>query len=316
MISYFLILLLMLCAHDFLPPTRAQLVPTIEKLALAQNGRTILYELESKISHMTPGNNGKRTTVVSYRDQTLSRHTQLHLQKARLITNSLIYGVLVIINMIGLRLWQVHGILIVVGWGTLLPIGAIIARFFKWKQWFWCHVLCQTLGYIVGTIGWCIGIWLRTLSKHYLSKLQLALTIITFTIINLQVSSPTYLSIMRQFDTYVLHVSFNSKIHSNWSTVTQILSVLTMRSNKEGGYRKWWNIWHHATGYAAIGMVVVSIFAGISTEKEAEILIKAYTVIIGVLIVVAVPLQMFRFKSTIKKQFMRMTTSLRRSQSI
>ncbi|XLR18329.1 hypothetical protein HN51_065012 [Arachis hypogaea] len=256
MISYFLILLLMLCAHDFLPPTRAQLVPTIEKLALAQNGRTILYELESKISHMTPGNNGKRTTVASYRGQTLSRHSQLHLQK-------------------------VHGILIVVGWGTLLPIGAIIARFFKWKQWFWCHVLCQTLGYIVGTIGWCIGIWLRTLSKHYLSKLQLALTIITFTIINLQ-----------------------------------ILSVLTMRSNKEGGYRKWWNIWHHAIGYAAIGMVVVSILAGISTEKEAEILMKAYTVIIGVLIVVAVPLQMFRFKSTIKKQFMRMTTSLRRSQSI
>ncbi|MED6144496.1 hypothetical protein PIB30_016164 [Stylosanthes scabra] len=220
-------------------------------------------EFESKISHnLTPGNNSKRTIVVSYRDhQTLSHHTQLHLQK-------------------------VHGILILVGWGTLLPIGAIIARYFrevpiKWKQWFWCHIVCQTMGYIVGTIGWCIGIWLRTLSKHFMSKLQLALTIIAFTILNLQ-----------------------------------MVSVL-MRPNKEGGYGKWWNIWHHATGYAAIVMVAVSIFAGISTTKEAEKLEKAYTVIIAVLIAVAVPLQIYKFKSTIKKQFMRMATSLSltRSQS-
>ncbi|KAL6332154.1 hypothetical protein AAG906_001868 [Vitis piasezkii] len=49
------------------------------------------------------------------------------------------------------HLRNVHGILNIIGWGTLLPLGAIIARYFRkfpmeCSEWFSLHVLCQTLG--------------------------------------------------------------------------------------------------------------------------------------------------------------------------
>ena len=92
---------------------------------------------------------------------------------------------------------------------------------------------------------------------------------------------------------------------------------ISMRPNKDTGYREWWNIWHHAMGYAAIVMVIANIFAGINNEKsEAEKLEWAYVAIIGVLIAVAVPLQMLKCKSTIKQQFSRMASSLRPAQNV
>ena len=38
--------------------------------------------------------------------------------------------------------------------------------------------------------------------------------------------------------------------------VNQMLSIFMIPS-KEAGYRKWWNIWHHALGYAVIGMFIL-----------------------------------------------------------
>ncbi|RVW46043.1 Cytochrome b561 and DOMON domain-containing protein [Vitis vinifera] len=48
------------------------------------------------------------------------------------------------------HLRNVHGILNIIGWGTLLPLGAIIARYFRkfpmeCSEWFTLHILCQTL---------------------------------------------------------------------------------------------------------------------------------------------------------------------------
>lgn len=68
---------------------------------------------------------------------------------------------------------QVHGILNIIGWGTLLPIGVIIARNFRgfplpWlPNWEKYHISCQTVGYIVGATGWAVGIWLGKASKYY-----------------------------------------------------------------------------------------------------------------------------------------------------
>ncbi|KAH0706495.1 hypothetical protein KY290_012264 [Solanum tuberosum] len=70
------------------------------------------------------------------------------------------------------KIRQVHGILNIIGWGTVLPIGVIIARNFRefplpWLGWKKYHISCQTIGYLVGTTGWAVGIWLGKASKYY-----------------------------------------------------------------------------------------------------------------------------------------------------
>ncbi|KAH0736590.1 hypothetical protein KY285_012297 [Solanum tuberosum] len=70
------------------------------------------------------------------------------------------------------KIRQVHGILNIIGWGTVLPIGVIIARNFRefplpWLGWRKYHISCQTIGYLVGTTGWAVGIWLGKASKYY-----------------------------------------------------------------------------------------------------------------------------------------------------
>lgn len=94
-----------------------------------------------------------------------------------------------------------------------------------------------------------------------------------------------------------------------------MLSIF-MRPNKEAGYRRWWNICHHVFGYVVIGIVIANIFAGISNQSHAEKLKLAYVVILGVLSVVAVPLQILRFKSTIVQQFVRMASSMKPVQNV
>ena len=88
---------------------------------------------------------------------------------------------------------QVQMVLIIIGWGTILPIGVIIARYFKKfpmlsEEWYSFHIMFQSIGYIVGTIGWITGLCLGNTSKQYANKTQRILSIIVFTFITVQVS--------------------------------------------------------------------------------------------------------------------------------
>ncbi|PIA58126.1 hypothetical protein AQUCO_00500218v1 [Aquilegia coerulea] len=58
---------------------------------------------------------------------------------------------------------NVHGVLNAVSWGTLMPLGAIIARYLKVAKaanpaWFYLHIACQTSAYAVGVAGWATGL--------------------------------------------------------------------------------------------------------------------------------------------------------------
>lgn len=58
---------------------------------------------------------------------------------------------------------QVHGVLNAVSWGTLLPLGAIVARYLRVAKsadpaWFYLHSACQTVAYGVGVAGWATGL--------------------------------------------------------------------------------------------------------------------------------------------------------------
>ncbi|KAG8067567.1 hypothetical protein GUJ93_ZPchr0005g15508 [Zizania palustris] len=53
-----------------------------------------------------------------------------------------------------------HGALTIFGWGILIPLGAIVARYLRHKEplWYYLHVLLQFLGYIIGLAGVVSGI--------------------------------------------------------------------------------------------------------------------------------------------------------------
>lgn len=50
------------------------------------------------------------------------------------------------------QLKRTHGALAIFGWGVLLPIGTIVARYCKqWDPlWFYLHTVIQFIGFIIG----------------------------------------------------------------------------------------------------------------------------------------------------------------------
>ncbi|KAG6394104.1 hypothetical protein SASPL_144683 [Salvia splendens] len=66
---------------------------------------------------------------------------------------------------------RIHGAVNIMGWGVLLPIGAIIARYFKESSnnWYNLHIMSQSSGFILGTLGWGIGITIKN-EHHHMSS--------------------------------------------------------------------------------------------------------------------------------------------------
>ncbi|KAI3456485.1 hypothetical protein Pfo_013148 [Paulownia fortunei] len=67
------------------------------------------------------------------------------------------------------RLRTVHGTVNIIGWGVLLPIGVIIARYFRKlsNDWYSLHILSQLSGFLLGTLGWALGISIKNAAKEH-----------------------------------------------------------------------------------------------------------------------------------------------------
>lgn len=52
-----------------------------------------------------------------------------------------------------------HGVLGIIGWGLILPIGAIVPRYFKHKDplWYYLHSVLQFIGFALGLATVIIG---------------------------------------------------------------------------------------------------------------------------------------------------------------
>ncbi|KAL3652320.1 hypothetical protein CASFOL_002001 [Castilleja foliolosa] len=92
------------------------------------------------------------------------------------------------------RLRNIHGIINVVSWGIMMPLGAMIARFVKVFQplnpvWFYLHVTCQTLGYLLGVAGWATGLNLGSRTPGIVRTVHRNIGITLFTLATLQVMS-------------------------------------------------------------------------------------------------------------------------------
>ncbi|XP_057792960.1 LOW QUALITY PROTEIN: cytochrome b561 and DOMON domain-containing protein At5g35735-like [Salvia miltiorrhiza] len=145
---------------------------------------------------------------------------------------------------------NVHGVLNVVSWGILMPMGAMAARYLKvFKSanpaWFYIHVTCQTSAYIVGVAGWGTGIKLGSDSAGVEQTVHRNIGIALFALGTLQVFA------------------------------------LLLRPKPDHKYRVYWNIYHQGVGYAVIILSIVNIFEGLDILDPEKKWKNAY---IGVLI--------------------------------
>jgi hypothetical protein len=59
------------------------------------------------------------------------------------------------------RIYTIHGIFMILGWGLLLPSGILIAKFGKHRLdawWFKIHITLQPFGLLLSVIGWIIAL--------------------------------------------------------------------------------------------------------------------------------------------------------------
>ncbi|MED6196468.1 hypothetical protein PIB30_047739 [Stylosanthes scabra] len=148
---------------------------------------------------------------------------------------------------------SMHGVLNMIGWGTLLPIGVIIARYFRvypfiWDPtWFRLHIGFQLTGFLIGTAGWAIGLSLGRSSKYY---------------------------------TFHTHRTFGILIFT-FSTIQML--AFRLKPKVSDDYRKYWNMYHHFLGYGLLAIIVINIFKGISMLKGGVGWKYAYIGIIALL---------------------------------
>ncbi|CAL0307386.1 unnamed protein product [Lupinus luteus] len=129
---------------------------------------------------------------------------------------------------------SVHGVLNMIGWGTMLPIGVIIARYFREspfkfeKKWIYFHITFQVCGFLIGTAGWIIGLYLGHSTRYFKFHAHRTFGIWIFTL------------------TFIQMLAFR------------------LKPKDTDEYLKYWNMYHHFLGYGVITIIIINIFKGIS----------------------------------------------------
>ncbi|XP_062088300.1 cytochrome b561 and DOMON domain-containing protein At5g47530-like [Humulus lupulus] len=179
------------------------------------------------------------------------------------------------------HLRNAYEILIIIGWGTLLPVGVIIARYFskfpiQWNEWYSYHIMCQSAGYVFGSLGWLIGILVG--HNHELKSHQI-LGIIIFTL-----------------------------------TTVQMVAIF-WQPKREEEYdhccRKSWEIYHRLMGYVLIGLIIADIFIGIINQNQSTKWKWSYVAILVILALTSVSLEIYRWvKSKIIQQAVELNSEM------
>ncbi|KAK6141228.1 hypothetical protein DH2020_025025 [Rehmannia glutinosa] len=166
---------------------------------------------------------------------------------------------------------NVHGVINVVSWGILLPVGAMAARYLKvFKSanpaWFYLHVTCQTSAYVVGVAGWATGLKLGSDSPGVEHTTHRNIGITIFALATLQVFA------------------------------------MFLRPKPDHKYRTYWNIYHQTIGYSVIVLSIVNIFEGIDILDPEKKWKKAYTGVLIFLGAIAAVLEAFTWYVVIKRK--------------
>ncbi|KAK4437423.1 cytochrome and DOMON domain-containing protein [Sesamum alatum] len=169
------------------------------------------------------------------------------------------------------RIRNVHGVLNVVSWGIMMPIGAMAARYLKVFKManparFYLHVTCQSTAYIVGVAGWSLGLKLGHDSPGVQQTAHRNIGITLFVLATLQVFA------------------------------------LFLRPKPDHKYRFYWNMYHHSIGYTVIVLSIVNIFEGldiVDPEKKWKIAYAGVLIFLGA---IAVLLEAFTWYVVLKRR--------------
>ncbi|KAF7120086.1 hypothetical protein RHSIM_Rhsim13G0055900 [Rhododendron simsii] len=154
-----------------------------------------------------------------------------------------------------------HGILNMLGWGILLPIGAIVARHCKeWDPiWFYSHISIQSLGFILGVAGISCGFVL----EHKLKSVGFIVNV----------------SRHKGIGIFILILG-----------CLQMMAVLA-RPDKASKLRKYWNWYHHNVGRLLILFAVANVFYGIHLGLPGRGWDVGYGIVLVGLFIIAVVLE-------------------------
>ncbi|KAK4384324.1 cytochrome and DOMON domain-containing protein [Sesamum angolense] len=164
---------------------------------------------------------------------------------------------------------HVHGVLNVVSWGIMMPIGAMAARYLKVFKvanpaWFYLHVMWQSSAYIMGMVGWGLGLKLGHDSPGVQRKVHRNIGFTLFVLATLQVFA------------------------------------LFLRPKIDHKYRFYWNMYHHSIGYTVIVLSIVNIFEGLDKLDPEKKWKRAYAGVLIFLGAIAVLLEAYTWYVVLK----------------
>ncbi|KAK1268642.1 hypothetical protein QJS04_geneDACA022768 [Acorus gramineus] len=149
-----------------------------------------------------------------------------------------------------------HGALNIFGWGVLLPIGAIIARYFRQHDplWFYLHTIIQFSGFIIGLAGVVTGIALYDkLHADVLSHRALGIFVLVLGIL-------------------------------------QVLAFF-LKPDKDSKIRRYWNWYHHWAGRLVLFLAAVNISVGIHVGSAGSVWKVCYGIDLAILLITVILLE-------------------------
>ncbi|XVE73714.1 hypothetical protein DITRI_Ditri11bG0140800 [Diplodiscus trichospermus] len=166
-----------------------------------------------------------------------------------------------------------HGVLGIMGWGLILPAGAIVARYLKHKDplWYYLHAGIQFVGFILGLAAVLLGIQLYR---------------------NINADIPAH----RGIGIFVLVLS-----------ILQIMAFF-LRANKDSKYRRYWNWYHHWFGRMALFFGALNVILGIQLAGAGDEWKIGYGFLLAITLVAVIVLEALssmrrRYKSDLPQTF-------------
>ncbi|PON98016.1 Cytochrome b561 and DOMON domain-containing protein [Trema orientale] len=153
-----------------------------------------------------------------------------------------------------------HGILAILGWGLILPLGAIVPRYFKHKDplWYYLHSVIQFVGFVFGLAAVVLGQQLyNEIGAHF----------------------PTH----RGIGIFILVLS-----------ILQILAFF-LRPNKEAKIRKYWNWYHHSMGRLALLFGALNIVLGMQIGGAGNDWKIGYGFLLGIVLLSVIVLEVLKW---------------------
>ncbi|KAL2244956.1 cytochrome b561 and DOMON domain-containing protein At5g35735-like isoform X2 [Sesamum indicum] len=154
------------------------------------------------------------------------------------------------------RLRTVHGTVNIIGWGVLLPVGVIIARYFRKlsDDWYSLHILSQLSGFLLGTLGWGLGLSIKNAAKEQSLSTHGILGTIIFAFATLQAGEEQG---CRKYWVIYHHVA-------GYALIVLIIANIFQGINNQSAAKRWEWVYGTLLGVLGLTALFLELFRFIS----------------------------------------------------